>query len=234
MIPVSSQARRIAQQLLFLSVRMLARLSESFATCDVGGNAVEREAHRTSSPNALAARLRPTAAGAIMNRRSLPRRSRGGEGGAETQDAMVIDADTLRDLDVITTSVPRGKTLLDLIDWTRTRSGREHLRRRLTMWTPSSSAIVALQGAHQLLAADSGTYRTILDRAHPDGVERYVNSNWQHPDSKSRLTILVDGVWRPRCWPKSSTWRAAAWHGVVEARRRLGPAGRVRRFAAAA
>jgi DNA mismatch repair protein MutS len=111
---------------------------------------------------------------------------------------MVIDADTLRDLDVISTSVPRGKTLLDLIDRTRTRSGREHLRRRLTMWTPSSSAIVALQAAHQLLAADSGSYRTILDRADPDGVERYVNSNWQHPDSKSRLTTLVESVWRPR------------------------------------
>jgi DNA mismatch repair protein MutS len=111
---------------------------------------------------------------------------------------MVIDADTLRDLDVISTSVPRGKTLLDLIDRTRTRSGREHLRRRLTMWTPSSSAIMALQGAHQQLAVDSATYRMILDRADPDGVERYVNSNWQHPDSKSRLTILVDGVWRPR------------------------------------
>ncbi len=111
---------------------------------------------------------------------------------------MVIDGDTLRDLDVISTSVPRGKTLLDLVDRTRTRSGRDHLRRRLTMRTPSSTAIESLQHAHQLLAADSGTYRTILDRADLDGVDRYVNSNWQHPDSRKRLTILVDGIWQPR------------------------------------
>jgi DNA mismatch repair protein MutS len=111
---------------------------------------------------------------------------------------MVIDADTLRDLDVISTSVPKGTTLLDLVDRTRTRSGRDHLRRRLMMRTPSSAAIEALQRAHQLLAADSRTYRTILDRADLDGVERYLNSNWQHPGSKSRLKILVEGVGRPR------------------------------------
>jgi DNA mismatch repair protein MutS len=110
----------------------------------------------------------------------------------------VIDADTLRDLDVISTSVPRGKTLLDLVDRTRTRSGRDHLRRRLTMRMPSSAPIGELQSAHQLLAADSGTYRAILDRADLDGVERYLNSNWQHPDSKSRLTILGEGIWQPR------------------------------------
>jgi DNA mismatch repair protein MutS len=111
---------------------------------------------------------------------------------------MVIDGDTLRDLDVISTSVPRGKTLLDLVDRTRTRSGRDHLRRRLTMRTPSSSTIEALQHAHQLLAADSGTYRATLDRADLDGVERYLNSNWQHPDSRGRLTIFVNGIWQPR------------------------------------
>ncbi len=111
---------------------------------------------------------------------------------------MVIDADTLRDLDVISTSVPRGRTLLDLVDRTRTRSGREQLRRRLTMWTPSSSAIVALQGAHQRLAADAATYRAMFDRADTDGVDRYLSSNWQHPDTRSSLTILFDNVLRPR------------------------------------
>ncbi len=110
---------------------------------------------------------------------------------------MLIDSDTLRDLDVISSSVARGRTLMGLVDQTRTRSGREHLRRRLTTWTQSPSAIVALQRAHQLLAAESATYRTIVDLADPDGVERYLNSNWQHPDSKTRLTRLVESVWRP-------------------------------------
>jgi DNA mismatch repair ATPase MutS len=110
---------------------------------------------------------------------------------------MVIDADTLRDLDVLATSAPRGQTLLNLIDRTRTRAGRDHLRRRLAMSTPSAP-IGAQQQAHQRLAAEAATYRSILDRADPDGVERYVNSNWQHPDSKSRLTILGESVWRPR------------------------------------
>jgi DNA mismatch repair ATPase MutS len=110
---------------------------------------------------------------------------------------MVIDADTLRDLDVLSSSGARGPTLIDLVDRTRTRAGRHHLRRCLTMWTPSSAAIVALQHAHQLLAADSGTYRAILDRADPDGVERYLNSTWQHPDSRTGITRFVESVWRP-------------------------------------
>jgi DNA mismatch repair protein MutS len=118
--------------------------------------------------------------------------------GSQNQLSMVIDADTLRDLDVLSTSVARGQTLIDLVDRTRTRAGRQHLRRCLTMWTPSSAAIVALQRAHQLLAADSGTYRANLDRADPDGVERYLNSTWQHPDSRTTLTSFVESVWRPR------------------------------------
>ncbi len=112
---------------------------------------------------------------------------------------MVIDADTLRDLEVMTPSVPRGRTLLDLVDRTRTRAGREHLRRRLITGPPSAAAVTALQRAHQILAADSGTYRTIFDRAGADGVERYLNSNWQHPDSRSGLTTLVRSVW-PSGW----------------------------------
>jgi DNA mismatch repair ATPase MutS len=110
---------------------------------------------------------------------------------------MVIDSGTFRDLDVMSSSVARGQTVMDLVDRTRTRSGREHLRRRLTTWTQSPSAIVALQRAHQLLAAESAKYRTIVDRADADGVERYMNSSWQHPDSKTRVTRLVESVWRP-------------------------------------
>lgn len=110
---------------------------------------------------------------------------------------MIIDSDTLRDLDVISTSAARGRTLLDLVDRTRTRSGGEHLRRRLTTWTASNSAIRALQQAHQALAADASAYRTVVDRADPDGVERYLNSNWQHPDARTSLTRLLESLWRP-------------------------------------
>jgi DNA mismatch repair protein MutS len=127
---------------------------------------------------------------------------------------MVIDADTLRDLDVISTSVPRGKTLLDLVDRTRSRSGRDHLRRRLTMRAPSSFPMEALQRAHQLLAADSAGYRAILDRADLDGVERYLNSNWQHPDSKSRLTTVVERVSRPK-WYRDYLREVADGQGLV-------------------
>ena len=63
--------------------------------------------------------------------------------------------------------------------------------------TVSRSAILALQRAHQVLAGDASTYRTIVDRADPDGVERYLNSNWQHPDAKTSLTRLVENLWRP-------------------------------------
>jgi DNA mismatch repair ATPase MutS len=88
--------------------------------------------------------------------------------------------------------------LLGVVDRTRTRAGRDALRQRLVTPAESAEHILALQRAHQLLAADAAGYRVILDRADSDTVERYLNSNWQLPSARAALRRVVDGLWRPR------------------------------------
>jgi DNA mismatch repair protein MutS len=109
---------------------------------------------------------------------------------------MVIDAGTLRDLDVLSTPTVRGQTLVELVDRTRTRIGAEHLRRRLKSPADSAGEILALQQAHRAVAAHPHAWRAIIDRADPDGVERYLNSNWQVPQAPRGLAGVVAGHWR--------------------------------------
>src|SRR5206468_9624753 len=85
---------------------------------------------------------------------------------------MFLDPATQRDLDILSTSTTRGPTVLDLVDRTRTRVGREHLRRRLVAPAHSADEILALQRAHQALASEALKYREILNRIDSDPVER--------------------------------------------------------------
>jgi hypothetical protein len=50
--------------------------------------------------------------------------------------------------------------------------------------------ILALQRAHQVLAADANAYRHTLDQADADEVERYLNTNWQLPRDMPSLSVL--------------------------------------------
>jgi DNA mismatch repair protein MutS len=109
---------------------------------------------------------------------------------------MLIDAGTLRDLDVLSTAAAGGQTLLALVDRTRTHVGRAQLRHRLTAPAHSAEAILARQCAHQILAAAAPKYRALVDRADPDSVERYLDSNWQSPRGRHGLARFVEGHWR--------------------------------------
>jgi DNA mismatch repair protein MutS len=115
---------------------------------------------------------------------------------------MLLDAATLRDLDVLSASNRNGPSLLGLVDRTRTRVGQHHLRRRLEAPADAPARILALQRAHQAIAADADAYRSIVDLADPDGVERYVNSNWQLPGVRRGLAWFAPAVlptgWRKR------------------------------------
>ncbi len=113
---------------------------------------------------------------------------------------MVIDAATLRDLDVLSASAPRGQTLWSLVDRTRSRAGREHLRRRLVAPDHAPAAIVARQRAHQAVAADLAPIGRLLDMADVDAVERYLTANWHLPPTHSALAAL--GLWRPAWFPE--------------------------------
>jgi len=109
---------------------------------------------------------------------------------------MVVDAGTLRDLDVFDSATPRGTTVWSLVDRTRSRAGREHLRRRLVESAGPAPAIQERQRAHRALAAMSGI-GTTLQAVDGDGVERYLTSTWHLPDVRGGATRLADRLWAP-------------------------------------
>jgi DNA mismatch repair ATPase MutS len=115
----------------------------------------------------------------------------------QINDSLTLDAATLIDLEVLSTSTANGPTLLKLIDRTRTRAGRENLRRRLASPLRRASEIVALQAAHQELADDAAAFDAILRASCADDVERYLNSNWQIPSARRGMARLAGLVWNP-------------------------------------
>jgi DNA mismatch repair protein MutS len=113
---------------------------------------------------------------------------------------MFIDSATLSDLEVVSTSTSRGPTLWGLVDRTRSRIGREHLRRRLLSPSHSAEEIPQIQQAHQLLAADAGAYRKAIDRAVCDEVEDYLSSTWHLPNAMPGLAPLAGGLFTRDKW----------------------------------
>ena len=73
-----------------------------------------------------------------------------------------------------------------LLDRTRTRVGREALRERLLAPPHTHEEILALQRAHQALAADTSAFRTVLDCADLDGVAAYLGGAWELPADMPR------------------------------------------------
>jgi DNA mismatch repair protein MutS len=103
---------------------------------------------------------------------------------------MFVDSATLQDLEIVPTSTVCGTTLWSLINRTRTRVGSEGLRQRLLNPPHNAEGILALQRAHQALAAEASAYRDTLDQAAADEVERYLNANWQLPRDMPPLIRL--------------------------------------------
>lgn len=95
---------------------------------------------------------------------------------------MFIDPASLHDLEIVPSPTVRGTTLWSLINRTRSRVGSEALRERLLNPPHGPDDILALQRAHQVLAADAFAYRGMLDRIAGDEVERYLNVTWQLPN----------------------------------------------------
>jgi hypothetical protein len=94
---------------------------------------------------------------------------------------MFIDSGTLQDLEIVPMPTARGTTLWSLVNRTKSRVGSQALRERLLNPPHTADEILALQRAHQVLAADAKAYRDTLDRAAADNVERYLNATWQLP-----------------------------------------------------
>lgn len=113
---------------------------------------------------------------------------------------MFIDSATLSDLEVVSTSTSRGPTVWGLVDRTRSRIGREHLRRRLLSPSHSAEDIPRIQQAHQLLAAETDAYRKAIDRAVCDEVEDYLSSTWHLPNAMGGLAPLAGGLFTRDKW----------------------------------
>ena len=103
---------------------------------------------------------------------------------------MFVDTATLRDLEIVPTPMARGATLWSMVNRTRTRLGEQALRQRLLAPPHTVEEILELQQAHQTLAAEMSSYRSVLDRADLDGVEKYLAVTWQLPADMPRLGRL--------------------------------------------
>jgi DNA mismatch repair protein MutS len=99
---------------------------------------------------------------------------------------LILDSATHRDLDVLSTALPGGATLLALVDRTLTRSGRERLRRRLLTPPVLATDICALQQAHRALATDIRGYAGIIQGVDLDAIETYLRSRWVLPLARRR------------------------------------------------
>ena len=147
---------------------------------------------------------------------------------------MFIDSATLNDLEVVSTSTARGPTLWALVDRTRSRIGREHLRRRLLSPSHSAEEIPRIQQAHQLLWRLTLTRIARFSiRAVCDEVEDYLSSTWQLPNAmrgagapsrrpvhaRQVVSTLLEGrrkgpgKRRSRCLMPQPTWAVACWAG---------------------
>lgn len=115
---------------------------------------------------------------------------------AYTAGALVLDSSTLTDLDIVSTSIDGGPTLLGFLDRTCTRSGRAHLRRNLLAPASTAGDVCALQDAHRALGADASIYRNLLQRVDCDVLEDYLSSRWQLPSTRRRMTRYAR-MWRP-------------------------------------
>jgi hypothetical protein len=114
---------------------------------------------------------------------------------------MFVDSGTLHDLEIIPTPTTRGLTLWSLVDRTKSRVGHEALRQTLLTPPQSAAEILPLQKAHQVLGAEVGRYRAMLDAADPDGVEDYLGINWQLPADMGALpaAALLPPISAGRC-----------------------------------
>jgi DNA mismatch repair protein MutS len=110
---------------------------------------------------------------------------------------MIIDDATLRDLEILPPPGGRGPSLWALIDRTRSRAGRQHLRASLLAPCASIDEILARQAAHRAVGERRLAIRARLEQIDGDGIERYLGSTWHLPGHTPLLRRIADRVWAP-------------------------------------
>ena len=95
---------------------------------------------------------------------------------------MFIDSGTLQDLEILRDADGAWHDSVESGQSHRTRVGSEALRERFLNPPHTADEILALQRAHQVLAADGERLsRTRWTEPPPMRVERYLNATWQLP-----------------------------------------------------
>jgi DNA mismatch repair protein MutS len=110
---------------------------------------------------------------------------------------MRLDDGTLRDLDILQPPGGRGPSVWALVDRTRSRAGREHLRASLLAPSGSTAEILERQAAHRALSATAPRVGACLAQVDGDGIERYLGSTWHLPGDKPAMERLAARLWAP-------------------------------------
>jgi DNA mismatch repair ATPase MutS len=108
---------------------------------------------------------------------------------------MLLDAATLRDLEVLSPLAPQGPTVWSLVDRTQTHAGRQALRALLLTSLNSGEDILERQRAHQELSDESPTIVPAIHRAGCDRVEQYLHMAWQLPAEMQRPGPVIGRFW---------------------------------------
>jgi hypothetical protein len=114
---------------------------------------------------------------------------------------MLLDAATIRDLEILSPLSKNGQSVWSFVDRTHTRAGRLALRDRLIATADSRDEILARQRAHKELAGDSDAFSAAIRRTGCELVEQYLYSNWQLPKTMRTGPPLLRSL------------RRVAWYG---------------------
>lgn len=113
---------------------------------------------------------------------------------------MLVDHQTLRDLEVQGT--PSGAPdLLDFLDRTRTRGGREALRRRLVEPLRTARAIEAVQRSLRFIADHRSAFIRLPDEAEVNALRRYLDSRFATLSSVKGPGLAMESLWVRRRYP---------------------------------
>lgn len=107
---------------------------------------------------------------------------------------MRLDTQTLDDLDVFARP-GHGNGLLDQLDTTRTRGGRQVLRRRLTQPLDSVAEIEAVQASLRYLASRKDAAALLPDQATLDALRRYLDARFTTLRSLGGPAIRLESAW---------------------------------------
>ena len=121
---------------------------------------------------------------------------------------MLVDRSTLDDLEILAAS-EGAPGLLDHLDCTRTKAGREVLRRRITRPLKTSAGIHAVQASLAYVAANRARFDELPAESEVSAVARYLDSRFATLRSLDGPAVVFEG-----CGPR--TGRCLAFWGGTD------------------